>query len=92
LDPGRRQRDDVRVVEGRELVATLVGAVPVEVAGVVVEDSLGVTAVEDQQAVGALIARRQEVAVLRRQVATPSLAAEERESRTSHAKIRVAIR
>jgi len=40
---------DVRVVVGRELVSALVGSVAVEVAGVVVEDFLGMAAVEQQQ-------------------------------------------
>jgi hypothetical protein len=45
LDTGRGQGDDVRVVEGSELVAALVGPVPIEVAGVFVKDSLGVSTV-----------------------------------------------
>jgi hypothetical protein len=55
FDPGCGQGDDVRVVVGRELVSALVGSVAVEVAGVVVEDLLGVAAVEQQDPVGALL-------------------------------------
>ena len=55
FDPGCGQGDDVRVVVGRELVASLMGAVAVEVMGVIVEDLLGVAAVEQQDPVGALL-------------------------------------
>jgi hypothetical protein len=56
IDPGRWQRDNVGVIEGRELISALVGPVAVEVSRIVVEDLLGVAAVEDQQSVGALLA------------------------------------
>lgn len=55
-EPGWRQGDYVRVVVGRELVPALVGPMAVEVTGVLVEDPLRVSTVEDQQAVGALLA------------------------------------
>src|SRR3981081_4085021 len=46
FDAGCWQGDDVGVVMRRELVTALVGPVPVEVTGIVVEDLLGVAAVE----------------------------------------------
>jgi hypothetical protein len=48
FDPGCREGYDVRVVQRRELVPALMRSMPVEVAGVVVEDLLGMAAVEDQ--------------------------------------------
>jgi hypothetical protein len=56
FDSWRRQADDGGVVVGGELVAALVGPVVIEVVGVVAEDLLGVTAVEEQDPVGALLA------------------------------------
>jgi hypothetical protein len=56
LDPGVRPRGGFGVVVRGELVAALVGPVVVEVARVVAEDLLGVTAVEKQDAVGAFLA------------------------------------
>jgi hypothetical protein len=46
FDPRCGQGDDAGVVVGRELVASLMGAVAVEVMGKFVEDLLGVAAVE----------------------------------------------
>jgi hypothetical protein len=56
LDPGWWQGDDVGIVQRCELVAALMRPMPVEVARVVVEDLVGVAAVEDQEPVGALLA------------------------------------
>ncbi len=56
FDSWRGQADDGGVVVGGELVAALVGPVVIEVVGVVAEDLLGVTAVEEQDPVGALLA------------------------------------
>jgi hypothetical protein len=53
FDSGGGQGDDCGVVVGGELVAALVGPVVVEVARVVVEDLLGVAAVEEQDSVRA---------------------------------------
>ena len=49
---------NVGVVQRSKLLAALVGAMLVEVAGVAVEDPLGVTAVEQQDPVGALLGYR----------------------------------
>jgi hypothetical protein len=54
--PGWWQWDDVGIVQRRELAPALMRPMPVEVACVVVEDLLGVAAVEDQEPVGALLA------------------------------------
>ncbi|MER6567206.1 hypothetical protein ABT288_13675 [Streptomyces sp. NPDC001093] len=46
----------VGIVQRRELAPALMRPMPVEVARVVVEDLLGVAAVEDREPVGALLA------------------------------------
>ncbi|MGW3443898.1 PP2C family protein-serine/threonine phosphatase [Streptomyces sp. NPDC001076] len=56
FDPGCWQGDDVGIVQRCELAAALMRPMPVEVARVVLEDLLGVAAVEDQEPVGALLA------------------------------------
>jgi hypothetical protein len=55
LGPGSGERDDIRVVEGSELISALVRPVSVEVGLVSAKEFLGVAAVVDQEPVGALL-------------------------------------
>lgn len=58
LDPSCGQRDDIGVVEGRELVPALVRPMSIEVPRVVVEDLLGMAPIKYQEPVGAFFADR----------------------------------